>query len=697
MMRRLILACSLTLIAGHAYAVCGSATNGTPHILTYLTQSEFQDGQATGSITPGCVRDLIASVYPDVINLSTLGLPTGGDDTAAINAALASAVPATFTGTGSIAARVLTVTGSPGGTIKIGATLSAGTNVTPGSFITSLGTGTGGAGTYNLNIASTAASTTITFQPEATSAVYAPCGVYNHATEINIIGVTLYGDGPCTNFVSTNVSTAEHNAMQLQGTHPQLRDMAVSSNWAGARSSQDYGDAVWIGNDGGIVAVDFLVENITIRRAATSGIDVYSAFQGRVLNNNIYDTMADGVTFQSNPTQAQYAVLIQGNKGFNLGDDCFSVDQSTGGQLIYDIRIIGNHCTNTPARGLTLNGGSNVQAIGNVFDGPLSQGIFIGTDSGGFAKSDHFTVADNICNNCGNASFPGLQVVGQTGTPVTDVIVKNNQITGTGVCMVLGGGATGAAGAALVKGVTIEGNHCTGNSSSTGASTGIMVDGATNVTIKDNYISKVANDCIGGLASANLGDLIVEGNTCDAIGGAGGWVIDFQTSGFNYAVIRNNLELNDGQVPGGGLIVMSGIPVAFIDGNVGDSGARTNTISGLTNGHYYNPFGVNTVYNNGIVEGGTKFTASGCSNGTTLGSGTGGRLTLGAVSCTVVVTMNGASGATSPVGWACSVYDQTHPTALISQSASTTTTASFAVAGAPAVISDVVVFKCHPY
>jgi hypothetical protein len=48
--------------ATSAFALCGSAANGTVQSLAYLYSTEFQDAQAAGSITPGCIRDLIASV-----------------------------------------------------------------------------------------------------------------------------------------------------------------------------------------------------------------------------------------------------------------------------------------------------------------------------------------------------------------------------------------------------------------------------------------------------------------------------------------------------------------------------------------------------------------------------------------------------------------------------------------------------------
>lgn len=77
----------------------------------------------------------------------------------------------------------------------------------------------------------------------------------------------------------------------------------------------------------------------------------------------------------------------------------------------------------------------------------------------------------------------------------------------------------------------------------------------------------------------------------------------------------------------------------------------------------------------GIYSGGTKFTISGCSAGTTVGGATAGSFLSGTTgTCTVVVTMNGATGLTAPNGWSCSASDLTTPANKLSQSASSATT-----------------------
>lgn len=73
--------------------------------------------------------------------------------------------------TASITTTVLTVTAVTSGTFKVGQTIS-GTGVTAGTYIVSLGTGTGGVGTYNVSVSQTAGSTAITSQSNIETIFY---------------------------------------------------------------------------------------------------------------------------------------------------------------------------------------------------------------------------------------------------------------------------------------------------------------------------------------------------------------------------------------------------------------------------------------------------------------------------------------------------------------------------------------------
>jgi len=95
-----------------------------------------------------------------VVSLATAAA-IGDKVTYATATGVLSAMAPTTSVTGSITTTVLTVTAVSTGILAVGQLLS-GANVTPGTFIVSLGTGTGGTGTYNVSVSQTAASATVT-------------------------------------------------------------------------------------------------------------------------------------------------------------------------------------------------------------------------------------------------------------------------------------------------------------------------------------------------------------------------------------------------------------------------------------------------------------------------------------------------------------------------------------------------------
>lgn len=90
-----------------------------------------------------------------------------------------------------------------------------------------------------------------------------------------------------------------------------------------------------------------------------------------------------------------------------------------------------------------------------------------------------------------------------------------------------------------------------------------------------------------------------------------------------------------------------------------------------------------------IVSGGTKFTASGCSNSTTVGGATAGKFSSGTTgTCAVTVTLP-----TAPNGWTCYASDLTTPV-VFTQTASATTSCTIS---ATTVSGDVVTFVAMAY
>ncbi len=99
------------------------------------------------------------------------GTPAGGVGTYAVNIPEQTVASASLTGTYGL----LTVTGTPTGTLAVGQTLS-GSGVTAGSYITALGTGTGGSGTYYVSPSQTVGAITVTFATNVETKWYAMSG-----------------------------------------------------------------------------------------------------------------------------------------------------------------------------------------------------------------------------------------------------------------------------------------------------------------------------------------------------------------------------------------------------------------------------------------------------------------------------------------------------------------------------------------
>lgn len=99
---------------------------------------------------------------------------------------------------------------------------------------------------------------------------------------------------------------------------------------------------------------------------------------------------------------------------------------------------------------------------------------------------------------------------------------------------------------------------------------------------------------------------------------------------------------------------------------------------------------------NPVLVGLTRFTVSGCSASSPVGTGTTGTFVLGANSCTAVITMNGVTGMTAPDGWTCDWHDRNAAAAQGGESSSTMTTASFTIPSS-ATTGDVISFSCTAF
>lgn len=171
--------------------------------------------------TPG--MKAYANNVTGVATFAAAGTPTaGGSGTASSIAAGTASV------TGSITDDVLTVSAVTSGTLVVGGIVS-GTGVAPGTYITALGTGTGGVGTYLLTPRDqTVASTAI-------SQTYGTLTVGGTVTGTFAVGETVTGAGVSTGTVITALGTGTGGA----GTYIVNLTQTVASETIGTATNTE--------------------------------------------------------------------------------------------------------------------------------------------------------------------------------------------------------------------------------------------------------------------------------------------------------------------------------------------------------------------------------------------------------------------------------------------------------------------------
>jgi hypothetical protein len=136
------------------------------------------------------------------------------------------------------------------------------------------------------------------------------------------------------------------------------------------------------------------------------------------------------------------------------------------------------------------------------------------------------------------------------------------------------------------------------------------------------------------------------------------------------------------------------LPTSAITGSVTNSFAITaEAQTGATNNYAAQLIGPSLV--GPLISTNTKFTAAGCSNSSTIGGAAAGQFTSGTTgTCTVTISINGATGATAPNGWHCNASNRTNPANPMVTTSSTTTTATIS---GTTTSGDVISFACTGY
>jgi hypothetical protein len=167
-------------------------TSGTPvpNVLLNASSTTINVVSTTGFPSTGSILiDAELITYSGVTSTTFTGCTRGTSGTTAANHAQREVAP--FKITASISTTTLTVTAVASGTLTVGSPIY-GTGVTAGTYITALGTGTGGTGTYTVSASQTVASRAMTGYTYANIPV----------TQVtSLAGTTGWGQASATNGV----------------------------------------------------------------------------------------------------------------------------------------------------------------------------------------------------------------------------------------------------------------------------------------------------------------------------------------------------------------------------------------------------------------------------------------------------------------------------------------------------------------
>jgi hypothetical protein len=230
--------------------------------------------------------------------------------------------------------------------------------------------------------------------------VYMPAGTYNHSAPLTLNSVVVFGDGAGQTIIH---GTNNRNcALNMTGTAPGISLMTVQSTGkASPRPSDRLGNGIYVNN-----ATNYVIKNVHVRNVGECGIMTEFGTGGKILHNKIELTTADGCYNTENTNNLEVAY----NQTITTGDDAISFTSYSTGAAVHDVIVHHNSVIgNFESRGITVNGGTNIQIYDNHVDGGTA-GISVGSASAwGAIACTNITVSNNTIRD---ATFTGLGTIG---------------------------------------------------------------------------------------------------------------------------------------------------------------------------------------------------------------------------------------------------------------------------------------------
>ena len=266
-------------------------------------------------------------------------------------------------------------------------------------------------------------------------ALYLPAGVYAHANLIENDRVDMVGAGIHSVLLATNPL---QSSIYLSGSGAKLRELMVTVELGDIqRQTTPPTTAVLVRPN----SSDFVIQNLIIDKAASSGLFIEGAHDGLVDQVTVVNTLADGIHI----TFGAYNITVQNCFVRNTGDDCIAVvsyeNHGPVQPISHHVVIQNNDVGFNPwGRGIAVTGGDNVQILGNTVASTYGTGIYLICES--FWQTygmQNLVVRGNTVTgapaNPNPNNQPGIEVANQRpGFVVARVTIDGNTIdqSGTG-------------------------------------------------------------------------------------------------------------------------------------------------------------------------------------------------------------------------------------------------------------------------
>lgn len=367
-----------------------------------------------------------------------------------------------------------------------------------GSYVNALDYGAVGDDSTDCQSAFEAA---LTYCSDNGIALYIPSGTYRHSNVLTIDGVVVFGEGVSTILKSTS---ATDTAIKLIGTGSEIKDVFITSTAVAINSNvNSCGVAVY-------QATNFTVNNVTIDACPYFGIGVFASTQGKIIGNNVYGALKDGIHLTNDATTGSSYIEVSGNFVGANGDDGISVVTYNTATISSNINITNNTIKTSASRAINLSGAALVNVANNIIQSPVYAGIAVITDNtAGTLGCERITIDSNIIDTAGHAApnlYGALHFSSTTaGQPVARVICSNNIVSNSRQSAVYTFGGEVFDIKFENNGFYTSGNDC------------FEMAGGYNFYITNNRIVGTVSSAVY-TAAATLGEIIVSSNYMQNIG-----------------------------------------------------------------------------------------------------------------------------------------------------------------------------------